>query len=398
MATTQAGIPADIIRSVLLNLPVKALLKFECVCKEWCSLIRDSNFKHSYRGEERLIALSKSPGFSHPIKISLVDPLSHVCVLEQLGEFTEHLSFLKDKRYPRPHVLGCCNGLVLLSFNSHIFLWNPSTRHCSKVLQLLTDSVGGPKGSGFFYDSSTGDYNAIILLPRLVLVASLKKKEWRELSLPNNLRCGRHVLQFRNIFHFEAIDLQWGTDHFSRRYKILYFDPESEKFKPFPAPKVKDGVAQEISAFGVIEDCFSITIHNRCDNTTEILSMKKYGVAESWVSMFIISGSELPILYYDRVTFYSLKRKGLIWRCWRPPTMFVLDMETKERKTVLDGITRETIAGGLDTCLVVESLASPHEFIWIDDQHKHFAKEITLRGTSLQIIGRCGIAIGAISN
>ncbi|CAH9074473.1 unnamed protein product [Cuscuta epithymum] len=388
MATTQAGIPADIIRAVLLKLPVKSLLKFEGVCKEWRSFIRDSDFKHSYRGEERLIALTKSSDFSHPIKISVVDPLSHFNVLEELGEFTEHLSFLMDKRSYRPHVLGCCNGLVLLSFSSHIFLWNPSTRHCSKVLQLSTDSVGGPKGSSFFYDSSTGDYNAIVLLPRLVLVASLKQKEWREVFLPNNLRCGKHYLQFRNIFHFEAIDLNWGTYHFSRRYKILYFDWESEKLKPFPAPKVKDGVGQEISAFGVIEDCFSVAIHSRCDNRAEILSMKKYGVAESWVSMFIISGSELPMLYYDRATFYSLKNKGLICHCWLPPTMFVLDMETKERKTVLGGITRDSIPWGLDTCLVVESLASPHEFVWIDDQHKHFAKEIPLRGTSLNIIGR----------
>ncbi|CAH9134070.1 unnamed protein product [Cuscuta epithymum] len=387
MAMTQAGIPADIIRTILLKLPVKAVLKFECVCKEWRSLIRDSDFQQSYRGEERLIALWQTPGFSHPIKISVVDPLNHVNLLEELGEFTEHLSFLKDKRSYRPHVLGCCNGLVLLSFSAHIFLWNPSTRHCSKVLQLSTDSVGGPTGSVFFYDASTGDYNAIVLLPRSVLVASLKQKEWREFSLPHNLHRGRHVLQFRNIFHFEAIHLHWGTDHFSQRYKILYFDRESEKFKPFPAPKVKDGVAQKISAFGVIEDCFSMAIHSWCDNTTEILSMKKYGVAESWVSMFIISGSELPILYYDRATFYSLKNKGLIFHCW-PPTMFVLDVETKERKTVLGGITRDSIRGGLDTCLVVESLASPHEFVWIDDQHKHFAKEIPLRGTSLNIIGR----------
>ncbi|CAH9074475.1 unnamed protein product [Cuscuta epithymum] len=155
--------------------------------------------------------------------------------------------FLKKNRFYRPIILGCCNGLVLLSCSVHIFLWNPLTRHCSKVLELLTEPINVPKGSAFYYDSSNGDYNVIILLPHLVLVASLKQKEWRELSLSINLRYGRNVLQFRNIFHFEAI--RWRMDHFSRGYKILCFDPESEKLEPFPAPKVKDGVVQEISAF-----------------------------------------------------------------------------------------------------------------------------------------------------
>ncbi|KAK4727087.1 hypothetical protein R3W88_032004 [Solanum pinnatisectum] len=45
MATNNGGdFPEDLIREILLKLPVKALLRFKCVCKNWYTLIKNPCF------------------------------------------------------------------------------------------------------------------------------------------------------------------------------------------------------------------------------------------------------------------------------------------------------------------------------------------------------------------
>ncbi|CAH9081097.1 unnamed protein product [Cuscuta europaea] len=375
--------PPDILRSILLRLPVKSLLRLQSACKEWLSLIQDSDFRHSYSHKERLIVIYESydtPSYANPNRF-IVSSINQSFQVEKVYYFTEHLSLFKGTYFHRHDVLGSCNGLVLLSVNTHIFLWNPSTRHCTKVLEheCLMDSVRD-FASGFCYDSSTGDYKAVLLLPKFVIVASLRQKEWRQVSFPYDLLSRRASLHFRNIFHLVPSDVRWQDNSFSGCEKIVYFDPDSEKFELLPTSKVKEGGVNIIGALGVIEGCLSMALYE--SNTIEILVMKEYGVAESWVTLYTVSQLELRVGNYSKVTFYSLKNNVLIWQqgdC----RIFVIDMKTKERKereTVLFGIRNEFV----DTCLYVESLASPHEYTWIDEQHKQFSKKIKWTGPNLR--------------
>ncbi|CAH9134067.1 unnamed protein product [Cuscuta epithymum] len=365
--------PPDILRYILLRLPVKSLLRLQSVCKEWRSLIQDSDFNHSYSHKERLIVVSESSDTPRHAKLNrfIVSSVNQNFQLEKVYYFTEHLSLLNGTYFHRRHVLGSCNGLVLLSVDTHIFLWNPSTRHCIKVLEheCLKYSVRG-FASGFCYDSSRGDYKAVLLLPHFVIVASLRQKEWRQVSFPYDLLSRRASLHFRNIFHLALNDVRFQDFRYSGCEKIVYFDPVSEKFEVLPTSKVKEGGINIIGALGVIQGCLSMALYE--NHTIEILTMKEYGVAESWVTLYTVSWLQLLVGSYCRVTFYSLKNNVLIWY-WGERKIFVIDMMTKERQNVLGGIRDENI---VDTCLYVESLASPHEYTWVYEQHKHFSKKI----------------------
>ena len=75
-------------------------------------------------------------------------------------------------------LLGSCNGFVLVSLGTSIFLWNPATKDSEKVLTHEVLACRG-KGAnsimyGLCYDSSTEDYKVIIGLRSIEFSAS----EW----------------------------------------------------------------------------------------------------------------------------------------------------------------------------------------------------------------------------
>ncbi|GAA0183571.1 hypothetical protein LIER_30956 [Lithospermum erythrorhizon] len=93
------------------------------------------------------------------------------------------------QRAPLPKIdmiLGRCNGLVF-SKDGDIFLWNPCTSYCQKVLEL--DNLIGrvySVVSGFCYDTSSDDYIVILTCRQFspgwtlpVISASLKTTNWR---------------------------------------------------------------------------------------------------------------------------------------------------------------------------------------------------------------------------
>ncbi|CAH9134055.1 unnamed protein product [Cuscuta epithymum] len=165
---------------------------------------------------------------------------------------------------------------------------------------------------------------------------------------------------------------------------MVYFDPGSEKFELFPTPKVEEGAIDIMVALGVIEGCVSIALHDIC--SIKVLAMKEYRVAESWVTLYTISHYDLcfrPFSHYSRITFYSLKNNVLILNLGHGDICAV-DMKTKEAETVSIKIGDEEYEDIIDTCFYVESLASPHVYAWIDEQHKQFSKKIKWIGPNLR--------------
>uniref|UniRef100_A0A2N9I433 F-box domain-containing protein n=1 Tax=Fagus sylvatica TaxID=28930 RepID=A0A2N9I433_FAGSY len=51
------ALPKDVIIEILSRLPAKSLLRFKCVCKEWCSIIQDQVFIETH--------LNKAPFITH---------------------------------------------------------------------------------------------------------------------------------------------------------------------------------------------------------------------------------------------------------------------------------------------------------------------------------------------
>ncbi|XP_019175882.1 PREDICTED: F-box/kelch-repeat protein At3g23880-like [Ipomoea nil] len=176
----------DIIRLILLKLKVEALIRCQCVCKEWRSTIQDLHFKLSYRGERRVLGAKMSAN-----SLTFTSITNSGFDIETL--FQVNRSFLDAFRplYRLSSGVWCsCNGLVLFSVGKHILLWNPSTHCCTKVLEIRNPLVPGHNiVSGLCYVSSTGYKTVLVFRNRPVIVASLKNKEWRNVPFPYSLDC-----------------------------------------------------------------------------------------------------------------------------------------------------------------------------------------------------------------
>nr|GLL40698.1 F-box/kelch-repeat protein At3g23880-like [Ipomoea trifida] len=321
------NIPNAIILHILLQLPMKAVIRCQCVCKQWRSLIDDSDFKLSYRGERRVIFLSlgsESQDYNWNSKF-LVRSTSHDSRLQRhelpFGEADYPLIRASDE-YP-VRSLCSCNGFVLLMAvrDRDIFLWNPSTRCLRKVLEFPYPEVLVILG-GLCYDSCTRDYKVVLSIgpglvfgDRFVISASLNHKEWRPVQFPFSLNYARGGLEFRNTFHWWANDIK--DPHFSGsgRNKILYFDPVRDEFKILSTPE--RGQNFSIVGLGAIDDCLSMAcMVNKQEQlkttTLQVLVMKEYGIQESWMTAFAIQMPQLPYTSMSRfsLTFYSQKNNA----------------------------------------------------------------------------------------
>ncbi|KAF3623835.1 hypothetical protein FXO38_30565 [Capsicum annuum] len=146
-------------------------------------------------------------------------------------------------------VLGSCHGLILINLDLEVYLWNPATRFCTKVLQLpgVFRNEYFTKCGELCFDSSKNDYKLVMFSCHnlsspefggaFALVASLKDKEGRRIQ-----------------FHHDI-------------------------------PSVHEGIALQ----------GRLQYRIRCDDKTcvEILVMKEYGVKDSWTSLFFIRNLEI---------------------------------------------------------------------------------------------------------
>ncbi|XP_047167525.1 F-box/kelch-repeat protein At3g23880-like [Vigna umbellata] len=135
-------LPLEVIREILLLLPVKSLLRFKCVSKSWLSLISDTQFGVSHYD------LATTP--THRILMRSND--FYAQSIDRNAPFIDHgegtLCLLRavhlllpppsPPRIPdffhfgdfrnQPHILGSCRGFVLLYYqrSDDLILWNPS--------------------------------------------------------------------------------------------------------------------------------------------------------------------------------------------------------------------------------------------------------------------------------
>lgn len=121
-------VPEEILVTILSKLPVKSLLRFRCVSKHWGSLITDPKFNLS-SPKQQVIVVYKY--WSPDCSLHLIN--DEALSVEVPKPKQLEVRYRKLDRGLTIH--GSCNGLVLLSNTMDLlFLWNPSTRCCRKVL------------------------------------------------------------------------------------------------------------------------------------------------------------------------------------------------------------------------------------------------------------------------
>nr|XP_016435640.1 PREDICTED: putative F-box protein At1g71320 [Nicotiana tabacum] len=154
-------LPDDITTIVLSNLPVKSLLRFKCVSKPWNSWISSRRRKG---------AIARISNWNSTLSFRFIN--------QQLtSEKTNDIKLLSCS------FMGSCDGLILICRDEHIYLWNPATQFCAKVLELdfLNDDDYYIR-AGLCFDSSKNVHKSVLIMHKdfrreFVIVASFKDRD-----------------------------------------------------------------------------------------------------------------------------------------------------------------------------------------------------------------------------
>ncbi|KAM7528048.1 hypothetical protein LguiB_031458 [Lonicera macranthoides] len=282
----EKNLPEDLlIDQILPRLPVKSLLRFKCVCKNWYNLIESPQFIgfHSdnpnnptrllVRHQTRDIPLAYDSDSSTDSD-SGWDP-ENPCALaifhdQTLKTHEDIIDFLQGVQCMHPiHIMGPVDGLFLLhtcmtyfpGTNDHLGLWNPATQDFRRLSKPnfrfpLGDTRSNILGFGFRLDPLTKekDYK-VVWIPTFepgspsdyaaTALYTLGAESWKQIENPNVLDLVRDIWwRCSGSFHdckecFDGVFLNgafyWLVECNCGR-QIGLFDMGTDEFRKIPAP------------------------------------------------------------------------------------------------------------------------------------------------------------------
>lgn len=116
----KSSCPDEIISDTLARLPVKSLLRFQCVSKHWFGLIKSPSFVSDHLGHSRLKQLAAIRTFLQDPKLTfrISFLLADESFLDGCTLFSEQNDF-STIFLPSSEVVGSCNGLILLAASTN---------------------------------------------------------------------------------------------------------------------------------------------------------------------------------------------------------------------------------------------------------------------------------------
>ncbi|XP_074302846.1 F-box/kelch-repeat protein At3g23880-like [Silene latifolia] len=336
-------IPSDLMAEILVRLPVRSLLRFKSVCKDWYTLINSSlfiqlhlnksllfNFRHNhtlfYTAYDSLCVVDDIYGPSKPIK--LYWPTNIDIIRNSVDNIR---SCLDDVCVD---AVGSCNGLVCLcvsgggffSLNVMCFLiCNPSTRTFKFKPNLpfskFNCSENEKLSCGFGYDGEHDDYKIVVthtyfkknVRDNDVYIYSFKADLWKcathtpaegstrsyDLKVDNKVVCANNMLHYIVSSH-----VNYNNDS---NCKIARFDLSSETWKDndlsFPAVVDRGWTYFEL---GVLDDCLYLCLEEK-NGLHNVWVMKGYRDEDySWSIKYNIPGN-----FHNLALFSPLKEGPL---------------------------------------------------------------------------------------
>ncbi|XP_021839071.2 F-box protein CPR1-like [Spinacia oleracea] len=327
-----ANIPNDILCGILLQQPLKSLVRHKFVCNNWQNYITGSDFVKLHQ------------------KISVENPESNALLifisegsLYIAGDLTNsYSSILRPTKLALPpafegdnttRLVGSCNGLVCLgsgnSLNSYV-LFNPTNPRAFKIVPFAQNVLSTNNTAryyscnvvaGFGYDEKSDDddykivyiwcllyQHHIIMIDRVEgMIYSTKSGSWKPLHPPNVGNQWTYFGTLNNSLHF-----------FTEKKDVIFcFDLHDQVWSEIPFPHIQDHYTVKDTC--IIEGCLSISLVRDCGDEQELWVMKEYGVKESWIELFNLPVFEgtCRILFYSTIRAQEFllytDRFGLVW-------------------------------------------------------------------------------------
>ncbi|KAH7568883.1 hypothetical protein JRO89_XS06G0067200 [Xanthoceras sorbifolium] len=241
-----SAIPLDLIVEILCQLPVKSLLRFRCLSKEFRSIIDDPDFIRRHHNacletnsNRRIIATNNARTTLFSLDL---DSAGDVVAAAKLPDLP-----IQNWRYGLTSIIGSCHGLLALSSHNHLcqiteVLWNISTNKL-RILPRIPgeyslDFIGG---FGFGYDVASDDYKLVRIFwnqsSTKFIVYSLRANSWRWIEDLPDYNSFYIFCQGCGILVAGTLHWLWEREIDSREF-IISFDLKSEKFYSVPMPDI----------------------------------------------------------------------------------------------------------------------------------------------------------------
>ncbi|XP_059441821.1 F-box protein CPR1-like [Corylus avellana] len=296
MKTTH--LPQELITQILSILPIKPLVRFQCVSKSWFALIiNDSHFinLHLSRSKERILILASS------------EPLDYLIVnLSNEDRFGEAVKIQHPLHHSESNrIVDSCNGLVCINnYNDETVIWNPLIRKYKKLPSKPREELSHDHFA-FGHDRVNDDYKVLRLVEFYrrdgrrkysLEVYSLREHSWRmvEEEWPI-VELSHFCYTCRAIFSNGAF--HWMVTLVADLKKVhVAFDLSTEKFRVHEFP-----VNSSINLRVFLVDLggwLCAVFQDLC----EVWVMKEYGIVSSWTLLYAMERAftNYPPLVFSR--------------------------------------------------------------------------------------------------
>ncbi|KAK4259370.1 hypothetical protein QN277_005710 [Acacia crassicarpa] len=252
MESDKPFLPDDMILNILKRLPVKSLIRSQCVCKHWKNLIKKPSFiaEHLHHSSHQSPSLLlRWPSFaSSEYRWGLLD-----CDMQQL--IVQSSSLIDSLSHLR--LCGSSNGLLCLKSEAlkSILLWNPATREI-RLAPITIDEFKGGYCIGFGFSPIVNDYKIVVIYVRYgaekrgvfrVKVFSLRTRLWKEVEFGNlkGLCVGDDTVTVNGrVFWF---GYKAGSHEDGSYCQVVSFDIANEVFSLVPMPAEHDSLMQNLT-------------------------------------------------------------------------------------------------------------------------------------------------------
>ncbi|MED6197513.1 hypothetical protein PIB30_057105 [Stylosanthes scabra] len=290
-------LPLEILRSTLLRVLIKPLVRLKQVCIMWYNLISDHDFAKSHfdqsfaRGHTCIFIQKESP------KAYFVD-LDTLPQEDSNAIISVSLPFKWKTEFT---FLGTCRGIVLLhSQPQFLVFWNPTTKSrkgisyshmfdaarrfgeynspvALKAFNILRDTLL----HGFGYDELEEDYIAVF--------AYRSQDEKNHFDIHWLGRNSSISLDWKSPGLFCNHAIHWSSD--SKSQEILIFDLKGRAFSKISMPEELEHTSE--SRLALLGGC--LALYSSDGHKTDVWVMKEYKKLSSWFCYEIPNPSFGPL-------------------------------------------------------------------------------------------------------
>ncbi|KAK4259345.1 hypothetical protein QN277_005687 [Acacia crassicarpa] len=241
-------LPFEIIINILKRLPIKSIVRFQCVCKDWKNLFKTQSFIAEQAHENPLLLIH---AYDYECRRSSLRLFNHKMETVEVLRTPSMDSFSRGWR-----IIGSSNGLLCLQLNADdedrfpisLCLWNPVSNELREVPEPLYDYTH-TCAVGFGFSRVVNDYKIVRFynenfLRKDAVAGKHNCRDWLDCGQVYSLRTGSwKELEMEHIhtqLFSEATSVDgtifWfgGTFFYERLVMLVAFDIATEVFTITP--------------------------------------------------------------------------------------------------------------------------------------------------------------------